>query len=302
MNNGTMVSKPNYLLEYAVDSLLKTFNPDRKPVMPKSYFFKLMNLLDTRLRDQDVDIELPGYWYKFGFYIELNFLDIVLPRPFTKFYMIDSTHVVPPQHPNRKYQILDHVKTKIDSTVYWLWKKYGFKSNYGAKAKKESYEINSPYKFNTIFQEYIKIVERNETGLISKKESLEPILDSLLSEFPEKEFPELYNIYLEWDDTTRLILDCVPGKKKDELLKELMGLFWETYSTGVKIRHNQNIPIPDILQRWIKDYKLVIPDTYNQIENIRKNVLLEHYKASGKEEELVQQLMEKAYEMSAEAR
>jgi hypothetical protein len=296
-----MVSKPNYLLEYAIDSLLKTFNPDRKPVMPKYTFFKLMNLLDTRLRKQGIDIELPGYWYKFGFYIEPSFLDIVLPQPFTKFYMIDSTHVVPPIHPNRKYQIVDHVKTKIDSTVYWLWKQFGFKPGYGAKVKKESYEINSPYKFNTIFQEYIKIAERDETCLIPKRESLEPLLDSLLSEFPEKEFPELYNIYLEWDDTTRLILDYVPGKKKDELIRELMELFWETYSTGVKIRHNQHIPIPDILQRWKKEYELSTPDTYKQIENIRTKVLLDHYKASGRDDELVRQLMKKAYEMSAEA-
>ncbi len=302
MNNGTMVSKPNYLLEYAIDSLLKTFNPDRKPVMPKSYFFKLMNLLDSRLRGQGVDIELPGYWYKFGFYIELNHLDIILPRPFTEFYMIDSTHVVPQQHPNRKYQILDHLKVKIDSTVYWLWKQYGFKPHYGTKAKKESYEINSPYKFNTIFQDYIKIVERAETGLVSKKEILEPILDSLLSEFPEKDFSELYSTYLEWDDTTRLILEFVPIKKRDELIKELMDFFWETYSMGVRIRHNQHIPTPDIIHRWKKEYELSIPDTYDQIENMRKKVLLDHYKTSGKDEVLVRQLMKKSYEMSVGAR
>ncbi len=65
-----MVTKPNFLLEYAIDSLLKTFNPERKPVMLQFHFFKLMNLLDTRLRKQGVDIELPGYWYKYGFYIE----------------------------------------------------------------------------------------------------------------------------------------------------------------------------------------------------------------------------------------
>lgn len=294
-----MVTKPNFLLEYAIDSLLKTFNPERKPVMLQFHFFKLMNLLDTRLKKQGVDLELPGYWYKYGFYIEPRFLDTVLPRKFNETYMPSGTYVIPPIHPRKKYEIAEVIRHKIDSTVYWLWQKYGFKPHYGTKAKRESYEINAPYQFNTTFQEFIEIVNRKETGFVSRKESLEPVLDRLLSEFPEKEFPELYSTYLEWDDTIRLILDCLPDKKQEELTNSLMELFWETYSKGVRIRHNQHIPIPDILKHWKSEYEKSIPDAYKQIENIRRNVLLDHYKASGKDEKLVQQLMKKAYEMSA---
>jgi hypothetical protein len=138
-------------------------------------------------------------------------------------------------------------------------------------------------------------------GFVSRKEELEPLLDKLLSEFPEKEFPELYSTYLEWDDTTRLILDSVPENKQDALLKKLMELLWETYSRGVRIRHNQNIPIPELVSRWKNDYNKSIPDTLKQIGDMRKKVLSEHYKASGKDEGLVKELMKKAYEMSAEA-
>ena len=94
-----MVTKPNFLLEYAIDSLLKTFNQERKPVMKKAHFFKLMNLLDTRLKNQGVDIGLPGYWYKYGFYIEINHLNSVLPREFNKFYMKDDIFIVPALNP-----------------------------------------------------------------------------------------------------------------------------------------------------------------------------------------------------------
>jgi hypothetical protein len=302
INRGKMVRTPNFLLEYTIDSLLKTFNPQRKPVMPQSNFFKLMNLLDTRLRNQGVDIELPGYWYRYGFYIDIDFLDIVLPRKFSEIYMIDDTHVVPPMHPRREYEIEEQIRRKIDSTIHWLWEQYKYKSNYGAKAKKESYSVSAPYEFNTTFQEYIKIANRREAGFVSRKEGLEPILDKLLSEFPEKEFSELYDTYLGWDDSTRLTLDCVPEDKQDALLKKLMNLFWETYSKGVRIRHNQNIPKPDIISLWKDDYVKSISDTQKQIEDIRKKVLSEHYKASGKDEGLIKQLMKKAYEMSAEAR
>jgi hypothetical protein len=296
-----MAGTPNFLLEYCIDSLLKTFNPQRRLIMPQSHFFKLMNLLDTRLKKQGIDVKLPGYWYRYGFYIDTNFLDIVLQKEFRKFYMIDDSHVVPPLRPRRKYEIAEQIKHMIDSTIHWLWQQYGFKSNYGAKAKKESYAINAPYEFNTTFQEYIGIVNRKEAELVSRNEALEPLLDKLLSEFPEKEFPELNSIYLDWDDTTRLILDCVPENKQDALLKKLMNLFWQNYSNGIRIRHNQNIPTPDIIRRWKDDYGKSIPETLKQIEDIRKKVLSEHYKVSGKDEGLVQQLMKKAYEMSGEA-
>lgn len=296
-----MVTKPNFLLEYAIDSLLKTFNQERKPVMKKAHFFKLMNLLDTRLKNQGVDIGLPGYWYKYGFYIEINHLNSVLPREFNKFYMKDDIFIVPALNPRIKYDILDEIKKKIDLTVHSLWRQFGLKSGYGDAVKKKSYEINTPYKFNSIFQEYIGIVNRTEQGFSSKKEILEPILDNLLSEFPEKEFPEFYDTYLEWDDTTRLCLDYLSGKKQDELIKELTDLFWDTFSKGVRIRHNQNIPDPEILKRWKIEYESEIPWTNKHIENIRKNLLLAKYKASGKDEALIKQLMKKAYEMSVEA-
>lgn len=133
--------------------------------------------------------------------------------------------------------------------------------------------------------------------MAQRKEILEPLLDILLSEFPEKEFPELYSTYLEWDDTIRIILDCVPDKKQNEITNKLMKLFWETYYKGA--RSNQHIPIMDISKHWKSEYEKSIVGAYKQIEDIRRNVLLEYYRASGKDEKLVQQLMKKAYEMSA---
>ena len=295
-----MVTKPNFLLEYTIDSLLKTFNQERKPVMKKAHFFKLMNLLDARLKKQGVDIELPGYWYKFGFYIEINHLNSVLPRDFSKFYMMDE-FIVPPLNTRKKYEILDEIKNKIDITIRYLWKEFGFKSGYGNAVKKKSYEINAPYKFNSIFQEYIDIVNRTETGFISKKDTLEPVLDNLLSEFPDKDFSELYDTYLEWDDSTRLCLDILSGKKQYELIKEMEELLWETFSKGVRIRHNQNLPDPGIITRWKIEYESEIPRTHKHIENIRNSLLSANYKASGKDETLVKKLMKKAYEMSMEA-
>ena len=268
--------------------------------MNKAHFFKLMNLLDARLKKQGIDIGLPGYWYKYGFYIEPRFLNAVLPREFSGQYLRDNC-MYPSRLSKDSCKVPQQIKRTIDSVIDNLWKQFGYKPGYGQLAKDESYEANTPHKFNTIFQNYIEIANRREAGFASKKEILEPILDNLLSEFPEKDYPELYDIYLEWDDTTRLILDCVPaGKIQNEAVKALMDLFWETYSKGVRIQHNQNIPIDNLVTEWRKEYETLVPAVYKTIEDIRKNVLLNHYERSDEGDIFVKQLMEKAYEMSIE--
>ena len=287
-----MEKEPNFLLEYSIDSLLKTFNPDRKPIMKQSHFYKLMNLLDTRLKKQGIDIKLPGYWYRYGFYSEYRFFDNVLPRKFSTDYILDD-NIVPPIHTRKRYEIPKEISQTISSTIYYLWNQYGFKSNYGAKAKKESYKINSPYTFNTTFQDYIEIIDSKEVNLFV----CEKILDKLLLEFPDDEFSELSDTYFDWDDTTRLILDSEINETQIQLIEILMNLFWKIYSKGVRWRHNQNISIDDI-QKWKQNYFYAIPNANKEIEEIRRSVLLEYYEPSSKDVGLVKELMEKAYEMS----
>ncbi|MDO9517177.1 MAG: hypothetical protein Q7J10_03905 [Methanosarcinaceae archaeon] len=291
-----MATEPNHLLEYSIDSLLKVFNPDRKPILYKYHFFKLMNLLDSELKTQGVDIKLPGYWYKYGFYVDLNFLDIVLPRKFTKNYVLNNT-IVPAARTRREYKIEPDIKRKVDLAVHRLWNQYGFKSKYGEKAKKDSYEINAPYKFNSIFQDYIETVKRKEVGFTSRKEQLEPLLDNLLNTFSEEDFSELFDVYLEWDDTTRLIIDCISNKEQYDLTNSLMELFWDVYSNGVKIIHNQNIPDDEIIVKWKKSYKASIPILYEQIEDVREGIISKHHETFDENVETVTKLMKCAYEI-----
>lgn len=295
-----IIMESNYTLDYSIDSLIKAFNPHCKQVMNKTHFFKLMNLLDTRLKTQKIDIGLPGYWYQYGFYIEPQFLDAVLPRKFSEQYMRGNC-IYPSRLSKDSSNMAPHIKNAIDSVINNLWKQFGYQSGYGQLAKDESYKVNAPYKFNTIFQEYIEIVNRKEVGFASKKEMLESILDNLLSEFPENDYPELYDIYLEWDDTTRLILDYVPaGKIQNETVNALKDLFWKTYSKGVRLQHNQNIPVDNLVNKWREEYEILVPDVYKIIEDIRKNVLSKHYERSDEGDVFVKQLMVKAYEMSIE--
>lgn len=284
----------NYTLDYSIDSLIKAFNPYSKQVMNRAHFFKLMNLLDTRLKKQGIDIELPGYWYKYGFFIEDRFLDTVLPRNFSGQY-VRGDYLYPSQYSKNDSAISTAIKETIDAIISSLWRQYGNISGYGKLVKDKSYEINAPYKFNTIFQEYIDIANRRD-----KMGMLEPILDNLLSEYPENDYPELYDLYLEWDDTTRLILDYVPVGLQNDVIKSLMDLFWNTYSKCVRIQYNQNIPIGNLLSEWREEYEKLVPNVYKAIEDTRKKIISKHYERSDEGDVFVKQLMVKAYEMSIE--
>ncbi len=295
MGQTSSDQQSSQMLEYTVDSLLKSFNPESKPIMKKLHFFKLMDLLDTRLKKQGIDIKYPAYWYRYGPYSEPRLLDGVIPNFSTRYQRKD--YIMPPYPVRRNYKIESKVKSIIDRTIRILCDQFRFLEDYGEKAKKESYRINSPYKFNTVFQDYIKVVNSKSTLLLSRKEQLESFLDELLFDFPEEDFPELLDLHLEWDDTTRLILDCVPEKKQQTVIAELMDIFWDVYSKGVRTKHNQNIP-PEIIEEWESSYEKTVPDAYKKIESIRKKIISESCESPKKEDKTIKHLMQKAYDIS----
>ena len=190
-----MVEEKNQLLGYTIDKLLQAFNPDRKPIMNRFHFFKLMNLLDHRLQNQGVNISLPGYWYKYGFYSENRFFDNVLTYPFSN-CVIDGNVYPPVVRTGYEEKVSIKYAGIISKTIRCLYEQYGGKEGYGDLAKEESYFLHSPYKFNTIFQSYLFITDvRTPHVSESLKNEITKKLDELLPEFPINSFPELASIY-----------------------------------------------------------------------------------------------------------
>ena len=290
-----MAGEKNQLLGYTIDKFIKTFNPNRKPIMNKYHFCKLMNLLDYRLRRQDIYIKLPGYWYQFGFFTEERFLDAILPYPFSGTY-IKAGNIYPS---TIKIDYSGKVSLKeeriISENIDILYSQFGEKKGYGDLAKKESYEKNSPYKFNTIFQDYLFITNTNASNITeSLKRDITIKLDELLSEFPINDFPELASIHFEWDDTTRFVLDYVPDEIKLQLIKNLREVFWEIYPKRVRIDHNQYIP-ESAKKEWESAYEDELLEAEKVIEDMREKILSAYYIPSEENAELVKKLMQDMY-------
>lgn len=282
-------------LEYTIDTLLKTFNPDRKPIMKKAHFYKMMDILDTRLRKQGVDIKYPSYWYRYGAVTDFAYLDQVLPKGFNGRYF-DGEHIFLPHPLRRNYDIDQRIKVKIDSTINSICEKYSYISDYGKLLKKDSYQLNSPYSFNTTFQEYIEIItEPSQSRLFPKEEIIEKLLNKLLKEFPEEDFPELIDINLAWDDTTRLVLDYL-DESKDQCLITLMNIFWGVYSKGIKSIYNRYFPADTVIS-WKLEYEESISKAEKNIEKLRKEVLVKNDLKFNADEDLIKELLKAAYNL-----
>lgn len=291
-----MNEEKNQLLEYTIDTLLNTFNPDRKPIMKKAHFFKMMDIVDTRLLKQKIDIRYPSYWYRYGSVTDFAYLDQVIPKGFSGRYF-DGEHIFFPSSHRRIYNIDPHKQTIINSAIKLTCEKYRYQSDYGKQLKKDSYELNSPYKFNTTFQEYIEIVSNpTQSTLFPKEEILELLLNKLLEEFPEEDFPELLDINLAWDDTTRLVLDDF-NESKYQSLKILMNLFWGVYSKGIRSIYNKYFPA-DYVINWKLEYEKSISIVEQKIEELRKEILIEQKRKFDSDDDLVKKLLNAAYNLS----
>ena len=289
----------NQLLEYTIDTLLKTFNPDCKPIMKKVHFYKMMDILDTRLQDQDIDIGYPKYWYRYGSVAHLDLLDELIPYGFSR-YWIGNSIVYPAKH-RRFYEIDRKIKHIINSTIENLRKKYQYKQDYGRLLKKDSYKLNSPYIFNTTFQYYLDSIDslKMQNSLYASNDLLEPLLDKLLAEFPENDYPELLDTHLAWDDTTRLVLDHMQeSKEKYYCLEKLTMLFWGIYSKAIRIDYNQHIP-KDIISDWEQEYGSSIHNIDLKIEEIRNEVIENCDFTINTDDKLIKKLMQKIYELGA---
>lgn len=294
-----MIQESNQLLEYTIDKLLRTFNPNSKPIMKKSHFFKMMDLLDTRLQKQNIDINYPKYWYRYGSVAHCGLLNKIIPYGFSRYTRKDN--IVVPYPCRTSYDINNQSKTIIDSTVNTLCDKFKFKKKYGRLLKKESYRLNSPYKFNTIFQDYFDVIKslKNPASpqLLTTNEILEPLLDNLLAEFPEEKYPELSDSHLAWDDTTRLVVDYINEPSQlYTYLTNLSNLFWGLYSKAIRLDYNQNIP-KDIIQEWEHQYLKEIYPTEEKIEQIRKEIILNFDFDIAADDELVKEILQKAHDL-----
>jgi len=103
----------------------------------------------------------------------------------------------------------------------------------------------APFEFQRVFnRDFIKLLEKLKSYDVSREE-VELYLDMLIKMYHYSEMHELYDVFLEWDDTIRLALNFSSSLEVRNLANE----FWLIFTEALRIKENENIS-EDIKASW----------------------------------------------------
>lgn len=288
-----MVQNP--LLKYSIERLLNEANPEGKPFFGATAFNKMIFLLFRQLRENDVDIKLPYYWYLQGSLIEEQQFEVDIGN--TRQYYITSDHSSRRMMSVPKTSISGEEKRVIDQNIQSLVQNYKqtngyFKKGYLELLLDDVYE-KAPYEFQRTFnRKFIQFLNSFKTPVNRKVpvslsftdenlETIEAFLDNSLRVFPDDDMERIYETYLEWDDTARIAVEYDQNR-----IFSLTDSVWKMFCKNLRIIKNENIP-GELVHQWDSSFtSSVFPEYQETLHKIRTSLLKKWKKGQGEDKEI----------------
>ena len=242
---------------------------------------KLCILTDRKLdEDFDREIALPKYWYKYGKTLAESELDTSVaftPRAQYRrgfaYYPADQVSETDFDH------LQEDLKDDIYNSAYEVVDEHGDKDY--EELERYQYENFSPHEFITSYGDFrwylaSRSIDENQSTFEeflapSEKSTIEQMLDSMLIAFDKEEFGKIYEQYLEWDDTIRLLSD--QGASARELL-DFTELFIEAFAKIVlRLKDRENIS-EERITKWQAEKEEALEDFETKVERKRRSALL----------------------------
>jgi len=295
----------NNRLLYAVEVLLKEANPEGI-YFGKTTFYKLLFLLMERLLVRGIDIKLPYSWYRYGTMVERQEFFAATGIPLIHYAPQQGSTIHMKTIPDRDLPFNE--KQIITDEVRQLLSEFPEKDYLDNRNRDRYVDIiyeRAPLSFQKSFsRNFLKDVKnfRNMPRVLtcSQRIIFEKYLDELLSGYPVREMEDLYDTYLEWDDTFRLALDNNPF-----VLDPLATDFWNIFCRLLRTKFNGNISDNSILDWTIRFHEEDLPDYQQRLVAAREELLEMHTKTTPPDndvEKITQKMMKLSYDMSIEER
>ena len=246
----------------------------------RTKFHKLCILADKKLHDEyDRDIGLPQYWYKYGKTLaESEIDDAVTFTPHSN-HRRGYAYYPADQVSESDFDRLDEdLKDDIFQVAIEVVDEHGDKDY--QKLEKYQYENFPPHEFVTAygnFRWYLSSIstDRDQKTIEyftdpSEKSTIEELLDEMLVSFDEDEFREIYGLYLDWDDTIRLLNE--EGASARELL-DFTETFIEAIAKAVLRFKDRSHISEDRLKEWENEKEKVLNDLEKKIQRRRESAL-----------------------------
>ncbi|WP_311171769.1 hypothetical protein [Halobellus ordinarius] len=266
--------------EYLVYRVLWELRENTGGETGRTKFHKLCILADKKLNEKyDRDIGLPQYWYKYGKTLaESEIDDAVTFTPHSN-HRRGFAYYPAEQVSESDFDHLDEdLKDDIFQATIEIVDEHGEK-NY-KELEKYQYENFPPHKFVTAygnFRWYLSSIslDRDQKTIEhftdpSEKSTIEELLDEMLVSFDEREFEEIYDLYLDWDDTVRLLNE--EGASARELL-DFTETFIEAIAKAVLRFKDRSHISEDRLSKWEEEKEKVLKDLESKIQRRRESAL-----------------------------
>lgn len=246
----------------------------------RTQFLKIAPIADRILSDEfDRDVELPRYWYMYG--------EVLNEKPLSGGYYTTTDAPwggkaieLAPGIDSEAFDIEDDLERDIHEVSRRLASNFANESSEELKAYQ--YREYAPTTFITAFddfRDFISSTDQQGTTLANftsgedsysrETEALE-LLDDVLIEYPDETYDEMYDVFLEWEDTTRLLLE---QEASFDNIESLLSDFWETFSkVELRLRHEQNTPHEQKAE-WLDERENVKREFRNRLTEIREDLL-----------------------------
>lgn len=266
--------------EYLVYRILWELRENTGGETGRTKFHKLCILADKKLNEEyDREIGLPQYWYKYGKTLAESEIDDAVTFTPRSNHRSGFAYYPAEQVSESDFDHLDEdLKDDIFQASIEVVDKHGEKSY--KELEKYQYENFPPHEFVTAygnFRWYLSSIslDRNQKTIEhftdpSAKSTIEELLDEMLFSFDEDEFEEIHDLYLDWDDTVRLLNE--EGASARELL-DFTETFIEAIAKAV-LRFKDRSHISETrLEKWEEEKEKVLNDLEKKIHRRRKSAL-----------------------------
>jgi len=273
---GSELREPEYLGYLMLEYL---YEVDNRPVS-RSKFWKLCCIADRRLSEQKgLDIGFPRYWYKYGELAAVHDMSRdFLNAPSARFWSGQELH--PDRKiPDREFDVSESDREAIQEAVRATVDRFGKSSVDEIKA--HQYRRHAP---NDFIEAYSRMRAQFESVNLNKQELLvehteggtvayfEHLLDEMLETFPRRRYEPVYDLYLRWDDTMRLMLEADTDFQE---LHDFLDFFIERLSEIVlRFEHNENISATRLAD-WEEKKPESEEELTSHIDETRRKYLLE---------------------------
>lgn len=245
----------------------------------RTKFFKLACLTDRRLLEQEgLDVGFPRHWYKYGEVVEEHSIDSSVIFAPSANYQAGQAYYPANQVSEADFPLDEGIKNPIFKTANAVVQEHGKKNRkqleklqYREYASEEFIERYSDLRWHLSAESQTREGGQQSLDVFSDGPTrTEQLLDEMFLTYPEDEYEELYEHYLTWDDTMRMLVEegAHPGRQL-----AFLEFFIEKLSQiTLRFEYRRNVP-EERLEAWREERPDQIEELDIKLESVRQRLI-----------------------------